>query len=752
MAAGSDEYIGSTLLLTLNNPPDIKLRGVVERINGPILTLKDLIVLSTGENLPICDIDGANIADLDVLPTTDPTPPEPAIASSALPSSVNIPHRPLEQSQPDMTQAETFVDPAILSFSRPSDREQTPVKPVPPPIPKELLLQAEGSSPGRNRPTIPSSYTTPKHDTYGAPNSYGRKDGIYYEDTEASYIKVDHVVYANENEQPLKDAVSYPGKPNTRGGKHNLLRDASIQTAPPEGSPQMPDSSPEDMHSRTAQTNIHSKGWRHSSLLEEPHLQGLAGSPQAPSGKQSRSKGKRGRPGKGQVNSGWATEDATDIQEMGDFDFEANLSKFDKRTIFDQIRNDDKTAESERLVSFNRQKPRPGTNGGKNLHYTENVLDPDPPATQNNAAPWDSEAGDTEDGNEKHSETKFDSGRGSHGRQSRASAKIMSRKPSALGGSGSGGLPGVSSSSMRGSTRRGKQVRHEGDLQQKLANLAGNTTPASAKPSFHLHPSGKFLYYINPLHLLELEQLCITELGMTEDMLTENAARGVVGAAFQCLDKINGATILALVGNHKCGYRAIAAARHLRNRGARVSVCVLGHHREHEFMDEFRRQVKVFQKNGGRIISPQDTVQEFGSRHSSPHLIIDALFGIHVNYDDLRTDDQQATLELMELANKKTCNVIAVDVPSGLSATTGEVIVYGNVELLIQPDIVVSLALPKVGLYNYMMAGNGENWHLFVADIGIGSAAWKKKFGTRRRHVDFGNEYLVHMKYQAGGT
>lgn len=71
--------------------------------------------------------------------------------------------------------------------------------------------------------------------------------------------------------------------------------------------------------------------------------------------------------------NGWATEEATDIQDMGDFDFESNLSKFDKRGVFEQIRQEDTTADEERLHTFNR-KSRPGTAGGKNLHYTENVL------------------------------------------------------------------------------------------------------------------------------------------------------------------------------------------------------------------------------------------------------------------------------------------------------------------------------------------------------------------------------------------
>ena len=75
-----------------------------------------------------------------------------------------------------------------------------------------------------------------------------------------------------------------------------------------------------------------------------------------------------------EATNGWATEDATDIQDMPEFDFQSNLSKFDKRTVFNQIRNEDTTADEDRLVSFNRL-ARPGTHGGKNLHPTENVLD-----------------------------------------------------------------------------------------------------------------------------------------------------------------------------------------------------------------------------------------------------------------------------------------------------------------------------------------------------------------------------------------
>ncbi|CRK34890.1 hypothetical protein BN1723_020166, partial [Verticillium longisporum] len=81
---------------------------------------------------------------------------------------------------------------------------------------------------------------------------------------------------------------------------------------------------------------------------------------------------RNGKAGNSVLDNGWASEDVT--EEMGEFDFEGELAKFDKQTIFNQMQKDDLVEESDRLVSHNR-KAKPGTAGGKNYHHTENVLD-----------------------------------------------------------------------------------------------------------------------------------------------------------------------------------------------------------------------------------------------------------------------------------------------------------------------------------------------------------------------------------------
>jgi enhancer of mRNA-decapping protein 3 len=99
---------------------------------------------------------------------------------------------------------------------------------------------------------------------------------------------------------------------------------------------------------------------------------------------------RNGRGRKGGEANGWASEEVT--EEMGEFDFENNLAKFDKRTIFDQMRKEDQVDDASRLVSHNRR-PKPGTNNGKNLHYSENVLDL-PANIAKNTDFWNSEADD----------------------------------------------------------------------------------------------------------------------------------------------------------------------------------------------------------------------------------------------------------------------------------------------------------------------------------------------------------------------
>jgi NAD(P)H-hydrate epimerase len=80
--------------------------------------------------------------------------------------------------------------------------------------------------------------------------------------------------------------------------------------------------------------------------------------------------------------------------------------------------------------------------------------------------------------------------------------------------------------------------------------------------------------------------------------------------------------------------------------------------------------------------------------------------------------------------------VLALDVPSGLDATTGEA--PGHV---VRPERTLTLALPKTGLFR--LAGD-----LYLADIGIPPELYAR-LGISLAPL-FGSAYWVRLKSRAG--
>ena len=356
--------------------------------------------------------------------------------------------------------------------------------------------------------------------------------------------------------------------------------------------------------------------------------------------------------------NGWATEDATDIQDMPEFDFQGNLSKFDKRGVFEQLRQDDTTADEARLVSFNRLSARPGTNGGRNLHYTENVLDSPKP---NGRPGW----------NESESENseidRFSSGRASSRRNlSRASMRNPpSRKNSAK-------IPQDQTSSSGFQNRYSSQEHpHSGPrTKNKITAVSRDMRPDSPRisgPSFQVAASGITCPCITPLQMLELEQLATSELGLSDDMMAENAASCI---AREACDTASNGRIIILAGNTKTGARAIAAGRQLRNHGVRVVVFVLGGEDQGSLLEIVKRQLAIYRNSGGQLVS----VEKLGAMvRAGPdaNLVVDALLGMHLSVDDFGAGDQATYLEVAEMVNRHVERVLAVDVPSGLDAGSG---------------------------------------------------------------------------------
>jgi enhancer of mRNA-decapping protein 3 len=267
--------------------------------------------------------------------------------------------------------------------------------------------------------------------------------------------------------------------------------------------------------------------------------------------------------------------------------------------------------------------------------------------------------------------------------------------------------------------------------------------------------------------MLNLENIADNELGLSEDMMAENAGRGVAEVALSALNArgrglTQGSTkiiptVIAFAGNSKNGLRAVAAARHIRNHGLNVVVCVLGLERESELLAGLKRQLKVFRGFGGKIVTKPELLEYAKTLNAPPELIIDALLGLTISFEELRTGDQATAYELIEWANRSKASVLAIDIPTGIDPTSGKVSIIDGRRLYMHAKFVVTMGAPKKGLLEAMSLGEGVGdgegaekgeWQLFVADIGLGAAVWKKA-GTRvRRGVEFEGSWVVRMRFQ----
>ncbi|KAJ5152195.1 hypothetical protein N7492_010490 [Penicillium capsulatum] len=656
------EFIGYNVLLSLRSPPDGKVHGQVAGVNGHNLILKDVTFSWSDQRLSHFSIDASAIIDL-VLEAKPPPSMQPTAPVKNMKDDGNRINPP-----------QNFADPAILSFSKtPSLLSQPPPKPQP-------------MAPGSTQTNAPVAASLMEPFSHIDLNKYANETG-------AQEITQD---------KELPDTQRVPSKmpkPKKRGNTQETLR----------------------KHAATASTNPKSEGWRQTAFVETtvPATQNSPeDSPQT--GTKLR---KKTRQSYARDPSGWATEDATDIQELGDFDFQSNLSKFDKRRVFEEIRNDDTTADEARLVSFNR-KAKPGTNGGKNLHWTENVLD----SPQNSDAADDVEISDARHSSENIS--------------GRSAARVQDRK-----GSGVMAQPMVPQISAIGRNQYVSRTTSPRPGRSSVSPMVGPNAPGG---SLRLTTTNRSCPTVSPLQALEVEQIAVAEFGLSEDIITENAGRGIAEAAVALLSSEAAApTILIITGNHRTGARAISAARHLRNRGHRVTLSLLGLEHEVELLENCRKQLEVFRKIGGRVLKWEELSARLSTSDLSPDLVIDALFGMHLAFDDLRMDDQGVAFEMISWVNLSSLDVLSVDIPSGVSASTGDVTAADGGQLCVNASSVVCLGAPKTGILNALLSGHGAQWRVSVADIGIPQIVWRK-YGTRRRHgIDFGNRWVVPIRYQA---
>ena len=201
----------------------------------------------------------------------------------------------------------------------------------------------------------------------------------------------------------------------------------------------------------------------------------------------------------------------------------------------------------------------------------------------------------------------------------------------------------------------------------------------------------------------ELEARAEREYGLTSHILMENAGKSAAEILVEYMSKQHSKSrrevheMLVLVGPGNNGGDGLVMARHLEQWGAHISTY------------HWKEQLLTV---NGREIPQEDTAQELEEIIQRADYILDALLG--TGRSRPLPDSMRSLLGRVHEEREKRAElrVIAIDLPTGLNADTGEVD-PGTIPV----DVTITLACPKQGFFFF--PGREYIGELHVGSIGL---------------------------------
>jgi len=213
----------------------------------------------------------------------------------------------------------------------------------------------------------------------------------------------------------------------------------------------------------------------------------------------------------------------------------------------------------------------------------------------------------------------------------------------------------------------------------------------------------------------DVDRVAVEEVGLELLMMMENAGRNLAARVRQ---RVSGdGPVVVLAGSGGNGGGGLACARHLANHGVPVSVAL--DRPAEELTGAPATQYAVLDAMDVPVTVGPDALPANG-------VVVDALVGYSLS-GPLRGT---AAAMVERLGDDTT--VVSLDVPTGRDATTGD-----RPGPAVDPDTVVTLALPKTGLVDLECP-------LVLADIAIPHAVYERLGITYEGIFDGG--YLVELR------
>ena len=203
----------------------------------------------------------------------------------------------------------------------------------------------------------------------------------------------------------------------------------------------------------------------------------------------------------------------------------------------------------------------------------------------------------------------------------------------------------------------------------------------------------------------DLDRIAIGRYGVRSLVLMENAGRLVATEILRRIKKLRSPKVCILCGLGNNAGDGFVAARHLVNAGIKVKTYLIG--RASRLKQDAQVNYRILRRLNVPVRDIHKTDARLRKDIAQAPIVIDAIFGVGLN---------RAITEpfygIIETANRHANRIVAVDIPSGLDGTTGEI--YG---ICIKADVTVTFSFVKRGFLKAQ--GPAHTGKVIVADIGI---------------------------------
>lgn len=197
-------------------------------------------------------------------------------------------------------------------------------------------------------------------------------------------------------------------------------------------------------------------------------------------------------------------------------------------------------------------------------------------------------------------------------------------------------------------------------------------------------------------------------IGLTTDILMENAGRAVAEETVKLIGDIIGKNVLVLVGPGNNGGDGLVAARYLNDFGADVFVYLCSPRQETDKNYRYCLDNRI-----PVLISVNDTdLAGLSKLIDSCEITLDAIFGTGMKREVTGIYKQVLSKIIVAKEDGKKLIIISIDIPSGMDADNGAVD-----PVCPKADATITLGYPKTGLYNF--PGAKRAGKIIIADIGI---------------------------------